>query len=109
MGHVPGIEKNWEKQLNINEIMRYVCLVVSYILWIISNRTFIPPALCLFHLFLSVAPPSRFGWVLRMVLKGVMMGMLGYACYRAGGSLGRTLLSLPTVQSILETLRPPHA
>lgn len=30
MGHVPGIEKNWEKQLNINEIMRYVCLVISY-------------------------------------------------------------------------------
>lgn len=23
MGHVPGIEKNWEKQLNISEIMRY--------------------------------------------------------------------------------------
>lgn len=29
MGHVPGIEKNWEKQLNINEIMRYVCLVLT--------------------------------------------------------------------------------
>lgn len=27
IGHVPGIEKNWEKHLNINEIMRYVCLV----------------------------------------------------------------------------------
>lgn len=24
MGHVPGIERNWEKELNINEIMRYV-------------------------------------------------------------------------------------
>ena len=24
MGHVPGIEKNWEKQLNIQEIMRSV-------------------------------------------------------------------------------------
>ncbi|XP_019957762.2 traB domain-containing protein isoform X2 [Paralichthys olivaceus] len=58
MGHVPGIEKNWEKQLNISEIM-------------------------------SVAPPSRFGWVLRTVMKGVMMGMLGYACYRAGGSIAR--------------------
>ncbi|KAK9516948.1 hypothetical protein VZT92_024853 [Zoarces viviparus] len=34
MAHVPGIESNWDKQLNINEIM-------------------------------SVAPPSRFGWVLR--------------------------------------------
>lgn len=22
MGHVPGIERNWEKHLNINEIMR---------------------------------------------------------------------------------------
>uniref|UniRef100_A0A3B5A130 TraB domain containing n=1 Tax=Stegastes partitus TaxID=144197 RepID=A0A3B5A130_9TELE len=74
MGHVPGIERNWEKQLNISEIM-------------------------------SVAPPSRFGWVLRTVIKGVMVGMLGYACYRAGGSLGRVLLSLPTVQSLLETLR----
>lgn len=29
MGHVPGIERNWEKQLNINEIMRYVSLVVD--------------------------------------------------------------------------------
>ena len=28
MGHVPGIERNWEKQLNINEIMRYVYPVV---------------------------------------------------------------------------------
>lgn len=27
IGHVPGIEKNWEKHLDINEIMRYVCLV----------------------------------------------------------------------------------
>ena len=24
MGHVPGIEKNWEKQLNIQDIMRFV-------------------------------------------------------------------------------------
>ena len=24
MGHVPGIEKNWEKELNIQEIMRSV-------------------------------------------------------------------------------------
>uniref|UniRef100_A0A3Q3IIW8 TraB domain containing n=1 Tax=Monopterus albus TaxID=43700 RepID=A0A3Q3IIW8_MONAL len=73
MGHVPGIERNWEKQLNINEIM-------------------------------SVAPPSRFSWVLRTVIKGVMMGMLGYACYRAGGSLGRALLSLPAVQYVVEIL-----
>ncbi|XP_006795883.1 traB domain-containing protein [Neolamprologus brichardi] len=75
MGHVPGIERNWDKQLNINEIM-------------------------------SVAPPSRVGWVLCAVIKGVMMGMLGYACYRVGGSLGRALLSLPPVRSLLETLRP---
>uniref|UniRef100_A0A3P8VKF8 TraB domain containing n=2 Tax=Cynoglossus semilaevis TaxID=244447 RepID=A0A3P8VKF8_CYNSE len=78
MGHVPGIEKNWEKQLNINEIM-------------------------------SVAPPSRFGWVLRRFFKGAMMGVVGYACYRVGGSLGRTLLSLPAVQSVMKTLRPPPA
>ncbi|KAL6107064.1 trabd [Pungitius sinensis] len=78
MGHVPGIERNWEKQLNINEIM-------------------------------SVAPPSRFGWVLRSVIKGALVGMLGYACYRAGGSLGRVLLSLPTVKSVLQTLRQPPA
>ncbi|XP_055365588.1 traB domain-containing protein isoform X1 [Betta splendens] len=78
MGHVPGIEKNWEKQLNINEIM-------------------------------SVAPPSRFGWVLRMVTRGVMVGMLGYACYYAGGSVGRALLSSRAVKSVLETLRPPRA
>lgn len=29
MGHVPGIEKNWEKQLNIHEIMRCVRLVLT--------------------------------------------------------------------------------
>lgn len=28
MGHVPGIERNWDKQLNINEIMRYVSHIV---------------------------------------------------------------------------------
>lgn len=26
MGHVPGIERNWEKELNIQEIMRCVYL-----------------------------------------------------------------------------------
>ncbi|KAI4904462.1 hypothetical protein NFI96_015117 [Prochilodus magdalenae] len=78
MGHVPGIEKNWDKELNIHEIM-------------------------------SVAPPSRFGWVLRTVLKGAVLGALGYACYRAGGGVGRVLLSLPAVQSLLENLRPPPA
>ncbi len=69
------------------------------------------PSLISVHvrLFLSVAPPSRFGWVLSTVIKGVMMGMLGYACYRAGGSLGRIMLSLPAVQSLLQTLRPPPA
>lgn len=76
MGHVPGIERNWDQELNIHEIM-------------------------------SVAPPSRFGWVLRTVLKGTVLGMLGYACYRAGGGVGRALLSLPAVQSLLENLRPP--
>lgn len=25
MGHVPGIEKNWDEELNIHEIMRCVC------------------------------------------------------------------------------------
>ncbi|RVE72226.1 hypothetical protein OJAV_G00059890 [Oryzias javanicus] len=78
MGHVPGIERNWEKQLDIEEIMR-------------------------------VAPPSRFSQVFRTILRGVVMGMLGYACYRAGGSLGRSLLALPGVQSLMETLRPPPA
>ncbi|KAF7657918.1 hypothetical protein LDENG_00020160 [Lucifuga dentata] len=75
MGHVPGIEKNWEKQLNIHEIM-------------------------------SVAPPSYFGRVLRTVVKGLIIGMLGYACYRAGSRLGRALLCAPAVQSVLENLRP---
>lgn len=60
-------------------------------------------------LFLSVAPPSRFGWVLRTVIKGAMIGMLGYTCYRVGGSLGRIMLSLPAIQSLLATLRPPPA
>lgn len=27
MGHVPGIEQNWEKELNIHEIMRYACSI----------------------------------------------------------------------------------
>lgn len=26
MGHVPGIEKNWDKELNIHEIMRCICM-----------------------------------------------------------------------------------
>lgn len=59
--------------------------------------------------FLSVAPPSRFGWVLHTVIKGVLMGIMGYACYRAGGSLGRTVWSLPAVKSIVENLRLPSA
>lgn len=38
IGHVPGIEKNWEKQLDINEIMRYVCLVdVIYYTFLLST------------------------------------------------------------------------
>lgn len=105
MGHVPGIEKNWEKQLDINEIMRYVWLVSTYHGHLVTVDYVL---ITLTVSLLSVAPPSRVGWVLRMVIKGVMVGMLGYACYRAGGSLGRALLSLPAVQSVLETLRPPH-
>lgn len=31
MGHVPGIEKNWEKQLNISEIMRYSDLLPTQV------------------------------------------------------------------------------
>lgn len=76
MGHVPGIERNWDKELNIHEIM-------------------------------SVAPPSRFGWVVRKVLKGAMWGLLGYACFRASKGVGRALLSLQTVQSLLEKIRTP--
>ncbi|XP_019749597.1 traB domain-containing protein [Hippocampus comes] len=78
MGHVPGIERNWDKQLNISEIM-------------------------------SVAPPSQFGWVLHTVVKGVMIGMLGYVCYRAGGSLVRALLSSSAVRSVVDNLRPSPA
>lgn len=29
MGHVPGIERNWDKELNIHEIMRFVFAVSS--------------------------------------------------------------------------------
>ncbi|KAK9958840.1 hypothetical protein ABG768_010940 [Culter alburnus] len=76
MGHVPGIERNWDKELNIHEIM-------------------------------SVAPPSRFSWVVRNVLKGAMWGLLGYACFRASKGVGRALLSLPTVQSLFENIRTP--
>lgn len=28
MGHVPGIERNWDKELNIHEIMRFVSAVL---------------------------------------------------------------------------------
>lgn len=58
---------------------------------------------------LSVAPPSRLSWVFGTVIKGVMVGILGYTCYRAGRSIGRVVLSVPTVQSFLATLRPPPA
>ncbi|TNN00511.1 hypothetical protein fugu_011757 [Takifugu bimaculatus] len=78
IGHVPGIEKNWDKHLDINEIM-------------------------------SVAPPSQLSWVLGTVIKGVMVGILGYTCYRAGRSIGRVVLSMPPVQSFLATLKPPPA
>lgn len=78
IGHVPGIEKNWDKELNIQEIM-------------------------------SVAPPSRLGWVFRTALKGAVLGMLGYACYRAGGGMGRALLSLPVVQSLMDKFQSPPA
>ncbi|XP_054897964.1 LOW QUALITY PROTEIN: traB domain-containing protein [Poeciliopsis prolifica] len=80
MGHVPGIERNWDMELNVQEIM-------------------------------TVAPPSQLSWMLRIVVKGVLMGMLGYACYRVGGGLGRSLLTLPAVQSLIETLwlRPDPA
>nr|XP_057943041.1 traB domain-containing protein [Doryrhamphus excisus]XP_057943042.1 traB domain-containing protein [Doryrhamphus excisus] len=74
MGHVPGIERNWDEYLNVSEIM-------------------------------SVAPPSQIGWVLRTVMKGVMMGMLGFVCYRAGRSLVRAVLSSSTVRSVVDNLR----
>ncbi|KAG7257320.1 hypothetical protein CRUP_026032 [Coryphaenoides rupestris] len=54
-----------------------------------------------------VAPPSRLSRVMCMALKGTVIGLVGYACYRAGGGVGRALLSLPAVKSLLETLRPP--
>lgn len=120
IGHVPGIEKNWEKHLDINEIMRYVCLVwhhtldtvVHQMAWNWQFCTQLNPQLltvpvCCF--FPSVAPPSRLSWVLGTVIKGAMVGILGYTCYRAGRSIGRVVLSIPTVQSFLATLRPPPA
>ncbi|XP_034032890.1 traB domain-containing protein [Thalassophryne amazonica] len=76
IGHVPGIEKNWQKHLNISEIM-------------------------------SVAPPSRFGRVLHTVIKGFIVGMVGYTSYRVGWTLCRAVASLPTVQSILQIVQPP--
>ena len=63
--------------------------------------------LVIFHLVISVAPPSRLNRVMVTVLKGALIGAVGYACYRAGGSLGRALLSLPSVKSLLETVKPP--
>lgn len=111
MGHVPGIEKNWDKELNIHEIMRCVCMIYYFIF---SSIKSVP---CLLHFIItcftwslscSVAPPSRFGWVLCTVLKGTLLGVLGYACYHAGRCVGRAFLSLPAVQS-LENIRPPPA
>lgn len=56
---------------------------------------------------ISVAPPSRLSRVVRTVLKGAMCGLLGYACFWAGRGVGRALLSLPTVQSLLQNIRTP--
>lgn len=47
MGHVPGIERNWEKELNIQEIMTYVFLPVTKNSCHGTERTF------LFLLYLS--------------------------------------------------------
>ncbi len=103
MGHVPGIERNWDKELNIHEIMRYVPTQLH----VLSNSTrYIMPKIFVSSPF-SVAPPSRFGWVVRKVLKGAMWGLLGYACFRASKGVGRALLSLQTVQSLLEKIRTP--
>lgn len=105
MGHVPGIEKNWEKQLNISEIMRYGGDDQQHHS-AVAVEQLVLRSVCL-SVLRSVAPPSRLSWMFRTVMKGVLMGMLGYTCYRAGGSLGRALLSLPSVQSLVATLRPP--
>ncbi|XP_028815144.1 traB domain-containing protein [Denticeps clupeoides] len=75
IGHVPGIEQNWDQELNVQEI-------------------------------LSVAPPSRFGWLLRTAAKGAVVGMLGYACYRAGTGVARVLLNAPATQSLLANAKP---
>lgn len=106
MGHVPGIERNWDKELNIHEIMRFVFAVsaVMYCSAIVQNLSW---QISLFLYSLSVAPPSRFGWVLRNVFKGAVWGLLGYACFRASKGMGRALLSLPAVQSLLENVRTP--
>lgn len=37
MGHVPGIEKNWDKELNIHEIMRCVCFYFCLIFSMLST------------------------------------------------------------------------
>lgn len=47
MGHVPGIEKNWDKDLNIHEIMRcvsavtVVCIVVCYCTRFVMTKIFV--------------------------------------------------------------------
>ncbi|XP_039625759.1 traB domain-containing protein [Polypterus senegalus] len=68
MGHVPGIESNWNKPLNIQEIM-------------------------------SVAPPSLSGTLLKTAVKGALIGMMGYLCYRAGSGVSRALLSTSMIQA----------
>lgn len=108
MGHVPGIEKNWDKELNIHEIMRYVCVFLGLSNLLPCLLHFIVTCLT-WYLSCSVAPPSRFGWVLRNVLKGALLGVLGYACYRAGGFVGRAFLSLPNAAQMLGNIRPPPA
>uniref|UniRef100_A0A8C4RLV5 TraB domain containing n=1 Tax=Erpetoichthys calabaricus TaxID=27687 RepID=A0A8C4RLV5_ERPCA len=68
MGHVPGIESNWNKPLNIQEIM-------------------------------SVAPPSLSGTLLKTAVKGALIGVMGYLCYRAGSGVSRALMSTSMIQA----------
>ncbi len=60
MGHVPGIERNWDKELNIHEIMRYVPTQL-HVLWYLI----VPDISCQKSLFLFLL-----AWLHRLALAG---------------------------------------
>ncbi|TKC45475.1 hypothetical protein EI555_006049 [Monodon monoceros] len=92
MGHVPGIEKNWTTDLNIQEIMTWAGG------WGIVRPQpgpARPP-------FPSVPPPSVCGRVSWLAAKAAFLGLLGYGLYWMGRRVSSLVLSLPAAQYCLQ-------